>query len=116
MEKSMPPSIHTLMSKKPSRKDWPPLFSLSSWSSRRLSSSFSIALSHVAWLMPLGSTTTHRKPSSTVGTASSRNSHCQLARPPTLSKLPMIQPEMGLPSRLDSGRPIMNRAMMRLRR
>ncbi|MNN60870.1 hypothetical protein D3C76_1263430 [compost metagenome] len=113
----MPPSIHTFRLKKPSRKlCLLPLPSASSAARSAASCALSSADSHLACWKLFGNAQNVRIPSSTLGIASSRNSHCQPCRPCTWSKWPMIQPEIGPPITLDSGSPIMNSAMMRPRR
>ena len=53
------------------------------------------------------------KDAAIVGTASSRNIHCQPCKPP--ASMPSSEVDTGAPMTFDSGRAIMNKAMMRAR-
>ena len=82
----------------------------------RISTAFSLAVSHLALLMRSSSHSSTSTPMMTDGMPSSRNSHCQPDRPWSPWKVFMIQPEIGPPIRPDMGTAVMKKVVMRPRR
>ncbi|MCY1541708.1 hypothetical protein D9M68_774100 [compost metagenome] len=82
----------------------------------RISTAFSLAVSHLALLIRSSRYTSTSIPMMTDGIPSSRNSHCQPESPWSPWKVLMIQPEIGPPISPDIGTAVMKNVVMRPRR
>ena len=78
------------------------------------SHAFSSAFSQVAFAGRSVSVNSTTMPKTTAGTPSTRNSHCQPARP-SVPLSPSSSPPSGAPTMLAIGMPIMNREIARAR-